>query len=586
MSLPPSPAPPGAGGPGAPSAQRLVALVAVVALVVAGVLCAGPRAAQGALPRFQAPVPPRSAVPGATLSGPLSAPGGPFLTDRFGRVVVLHGVNAVYKRPPYQLYPDAGRPWNFTAHDAATMAALGFNVVRLGMTWSGLEPGTAGPNSPGVCRPGPPGEPHQWRAKVMARYLQHLHATVNLLARYHIYTLLDMHQDVYNQAFDGEGAPDWAVCTNNVAPSDPPGRWSRNYATAGADIAYGHFWNNDVVGNLQGNYDRVWAAVAASFRNDPWVVGYDPFNEPFSRSLVTSGDEQFDRQLECFYTGWRFIEPPAHGAPGISCPPQVPAAGVIPRILAADPHHLVFYEPNIFSSRGRTNFVGPMNFPNLVFNIHIYCGQRSPKTGNPTNVAACAHHEARALRIRAQNRTELSSPAQQGGPAWFVSEFGATSSVALLDRLSAAMDHHLVGWTYWSWKYYGDPTGSSKEALVTSSGRLRRTVEVLARTYPEAIAGVPRHYSFRPATGAFDLVYTPLHQVHAPTLVVVPTSVHYAGGYCAVVRGAKVLSKKNASLLEVANVAGAQRVQITVHAGSCPTHPPHPHPRRVLRRAR
>ena len=29
-------------------------------------------------------------------------------------------------------------------------------------------------------------------------------------------TLLDMHQDVYDKLFRGEGAPEWAVCTDNV----------------------------------------------------------------------------------------------------------------------------------------------------------------------------------------------------------------------------------------------------------------------------------------------------------------------------------------------------------------------------------
>jgi len=44
----------------------------------------------------------------------------------------------------------------------------------------------------------------------------------------------------------------------------------------GLSAAFEHFWNNDVVGNLQGEYDQVWAAVASYFRNDPWVIGYDP----------------------------------------------------------------------------------------------------------------------------------------------------------------------------------------------------------------------------------------------------------------------------------------------------------------------
>ena len=66
----------------------------------------------------------------------------------------IHGVNAVYKHPPYELYPDPGKPWNFSAADASLMARLGFNVVRLGMTWSGLEPGTAPANDPAICTPG------------------------------------------------------------------------------------------------------------------------------------------------------------------------------------------------------------------------------------------------------------------------------------------------------------------------------------------------------------------------------------------------------------------------------------------------
>ena len=68
----------------------------------------------------------------------------------------LHGVDAVYKYPPYELYPDPGRPWNFSAADASLMARLGFNVVRLGITWSGLEPGRRRPTTrPSVTRGSP-----------------------------------------------------------------------------------------------------------------------------------------------------------------------------------------------------------------------------------------------------------------------------------------------------------------------------------------------------------------------------------------------------------------------------------------------
>jgi endoglycosylceramidase len=548
------------------TAGVLVAISSVVGVVS---VVATPSNAATVLPTIssRAPVPPPAVDPSAA-QGPIRSPGGPYLYDQQGRVVFFHGVNAVYKLPPYELYPAPGKAWNFSAADASLMAALGFNVVRLGMTWSGLEPGTAGANTPSICRSGTPGDPHQYNQAVLARYLQHLDETIALLGQFHIYTLLDMHQDVYSQQFDGEGAPNWAVCTHGARTTDVPGRWSQNYATPAANAAYRHFWTNSVTGNLQGEYDRVWAAVAAHFRTNPWVLGYDPFNEPFSRSLVTRGDEQFDTQLQCFYAGTALIGRPAHRGLAV-CPAHDPAIGVIPRILAADPNHLIFYEPDIFGNRGRPNFIGPMNLPNLVFNVHVYCSYRSGLTGNPTDTAACASQGMRTLAKRSASRSELASVPQPNGPAWFVSEFGATSNVTLLGRLTRQADRTLVGWTYWSWKYYGDPTGSADEALVGPNGRLRSTARVLARTYPQAIAGKPTSLSFDPGTGRFRLTYALDHAVRAPTVIMVPTRIHYPSGYCARVSGGSVISGPDSQLLEVANAPIGRSVVVSVTAGHC-----------------
>ncbi|HUY86327.1 MAG TPA: cellulase family glycosylhydrolase, partial [Acidimicrobiales bacterium] len=449
------------------------------------------------------------------LQGPLSAPGGPYLHDQLGRTVFLHGVNAVYKFPPYELFPDKGKAWNFDYSDAELMAKLGFNVVRLGMTWSGLEPGTAPANDPAICSSGLPSDPHQFNQTILDTYLQRLKQTVDELGRYHIYSLLDMHQDVYNEMFDGEGAPNWAVCTGNIPVGEAPGRWSNNYAMGAADAAYAHFWNNDVVGNLQGEFDRVWTAVASYFANDPWVVGYDPYNEPFSISLLNFKDEQFDSKLECFYVGKLLPRIPVAGQPVISCPPSDPNQGLIQQIEAADPNHLVFYEPDIYTRRGSTNFVGAMNLPRLVFNFHDYCSFRSGTTGNPTDLMACSNQEANTMSKRSEDRPELSSPAQPGGPAWFMSEFGATSNSMLLGQLAADADNYLLGWSYWSWKYYNDPTGSGDEALVNPSGKLRTTVTALSRAYPVAIAGVPTAMSSNATTSIFNLTYKPNHNIAA-----------------------------------------------------------------------
>lgn len=561
--------------PGRPTPTwRRRVVVGLLVLCATVVLLATPtRAAAATPPSLRSRLRPAPTVGGIPpVSGPISAPGGPYLFDDQGRVVFFHGVNAVYKHPPYELFPDPGKPWNFSAADASLMARLGFNVVRLGMTWQGLEPGTAPANDPDICTPGTPGNPEQFNKKILDRYLDRLRQTVDLLGRYHIYTILDMHQDVYNQMFRGEGAPNWAVCTQGVPFVPIPGRWSKEYEATAVENAYTAFWTNDVVGDLQGEYDQIWADVASFFKNSRWILGYDPFNEPFSTALGHLGKREFATDLECFYAGSVNVPVLPNGLPTMTCPANDPAEGVIAQIQAADPHHLIFYEPDLYGPAGSAG-LGPMDFADLVFNVHVYCRERNPVTGNPTDLAACAASEDRALARRREERTELASAAQPTGPAWFVTEFGATSSTPLLDAVTSYENDDLVGWTYWSWQYYGDPTGSSDEALVTDRGVLRPTVSALAATYPEAVAGIPRSIVFHPTTGAFRLVYRPRAKVRAPTVIFVPTQIHYPHGYCAQATGGTVISPADSTLLEVRNGGGGHppnEVTVTVRAGACP----------------
>ena len=508
-------------------------------------------------------------TPLGPLQGPIRAPGGPYLYDSSGRVVFLHGVNAVYKRPPYELFPAPGKPWNFGTADASLMARLGFNVVRLGITWRGLEPGTAPANDPAICSRGTPGDPGQYNQAVLDNYLAKVARTVALLGRFHIYTLLDMHQDVYNEMFDGEGAPNWAVCTDGVSNTDPPGRWSRSYGTAAAGIAYRHFWTNDVVGNLQGEYDRVWAAVASYFRGNPWVLGYDPFNEPFSTSLVRFEDEMFDAQLECFYTGQAAAGRPLHGAPAITCPPQDPVRGVIPGILSADPSHLVFYEPDIYSSHGLPNFVGPMDFPNLVFNVHVYCSHRSGKTGNPTDLSACVAQEARSLATRSEDRRDLGTPARPAGPAWFVSEFGRHLELGSSAPADPRDGPHAGGLDLLVVEVLRRPDGQRPRG----PGPSRRP---LAGHRPRALPHLPRGHR---RDSAVDVV-RPGQRRLPPRLPAEPLGArphrHLRADRAALRRRllrpgdrARIVSGAGSTYLELVNADRGDSVRVTVRRGSC-----------------
>jgi endoglycosylceramidase len=507
-------------------------------------------------------------IAGSSVTGILRARG-PLIRDRFGRVVLLHGVNAVYKRPPYRLTVNPGEAASFTAADARTIASLGFNVVRLGILWQGLEPGTTGPNDPAVCAPGSPSDPHMYDPAIAQAYLGEVGRVVALLGRFHIYTLLDMHQDVYNQAFRGEGAPAWAVCAGLVPLIALGGRWSANYGNPALQVAVGHFWANDVVGDLQGEFDRVWTAVARYFAANPWILGYDPLNEPFAQEVTLDGPLVFATLLECFYTGTAHPGRLDNTDAPLTCPTDDPARGLIGSIESVDHNHLVFVEPDIYSIRARPNLLGPMPFPRLVLNFHAYCGTRSPVTGDPTNVDACADQVSRSILRRVGERAAMASPYQPGGPPLFLSEFGATGSTAFVDQIIHYTDLFDLGWTYWAWKYYDDPTGSSNEALAAPDGQLSPSSAALSRPYAQAVAGTPVSTAFDAATRVFRLSWVPWRTT-APTIVYVPAALHFPGGYCTTVIGGRILSAPGSGHLLVANGGRAGLVDVTVAPGRCP----------------
>src|SRR5918911_2157631 len=126
-----------------------------------------------------------AASPAAAATGAFGH-SGRWITDSAGRVAVLHGVNMVNKLAASGYAPDGV---GFGEDDAAFLARNGFNVVRLGIIWKGLEP------RPGVYDDA---------------YLDRIERTYRTLHRHGIAVLLDFHQDMYNERFQGEGAPDWA----------------------------------------------------------------------------------------------------------------------------------------------------------------------------------------------------------------------------------------------------------------------------------------------------------------------------------------------------------------------------------------
>ena len=78
----------------------------------------------------------------------------------------------------------------------------------------------------------------------------------------------------------------------------------------------------------------------------------------------------------------------------------------------------------------------------------------------------------------------------------------------------------LMGWTYWAYKHWDDPTtADASQGLFTDDADLSTVktdkLRQLVRTYPQATAGTPTQVSYDATTGRFSMTYTPEPADHA-----------------------------------------------------------------------
>jgi endoglycosylceramidase len=435
---------------------------------------------------------------------------GRWITDAQGRVVNLHGINMVYKRPPYA--PDAV---GFGDDDAAFLAAEGFNAVRLGVIYAAVEP------APGVYDDA---------------YLDRIRATVDALAAHGIVALLDFHQDMYNERFQGEGWPDWAVMDDGL-PAQPASGFPNNYLLMPAlQRAFDHFLAND--GGLQDRYAAAWAHVAQRFRDAPNVLGYDLLNEPWPGSTWQDcvnpvGCGTNDTKLEAF------------------------DRRVLAAIRAVDPRGLVWHEPFVLFNQGAGTSVKALGDPNVGFSFHDYCLTAE----QPGSEQACAKSDDLVFQ-HALDRVASTKE------ALLLTEFGATDARSVLGPMLRRADRNMVSWTEWHYCGCDDPTTSGpgdKQAIVLDPARPPSgdnvkavTLDQLVRPYPQVVAGTPESWSYE--DGAFAARWLARK---GESEIALPARA-YPDGYAAHVMGGSITSAKGAQLLRVRACRGVPEVAVTV----------------------
>jgi aryl-phospho-beta-D-glucosidase BglC (GH1 family) len=282
----------------------------------------------------------------------------------------------VLGRDKYEFFFDRFLEYFFTADDARFLQSLGFNLLRLPFNYRHFEDD---------MRP----------FEIKEAGFKHLDRAINLCAEHGIYTILDLH------ALPG--------CQNISWHSDNP-------------THVGLFWQHK---HFQDRTVHLWETIAARYKDNPWVAGYNPMNEPYDPT---------ERMIEPIYR--RLVD----------------------ALRAIDPHHLIFLEGNRYSKDFHM-FGDPL--PGVVYTNHDYAVPGLMEGGPYPGYTAGKYYDNEALH---ETFVSLSKyMLDHRVPIW-VGEFGpvytgnaeadAMRYQILHDQLEI-YKHYQVNWAIWLHKDIG-----------------------------------------------------------------------------------------------------------------------------------
>ncbi len=400
------------------------------------------------------------------------------LRDDTGRVVVMRGVNARVEGIFDVSFDDGRVPLEeipaFEPEDAARMRELGLSLLRLPVSWSAMEP------TEGVYD---------------EAYLDRVEEVVRFCGEAGVHVIVDFHQDAYSKEIGEDGAPLWAIHPPPEMLLEGPlgGSLRDRILSDQVQRAFVGFFVDDDDDHEDARLQAAFAAmarhVAERFADDPWVLGYDLFNEP-----VTA-----DRYLPAFH------------------------ARVAQAVREVDDRHLLLFEPA--GSRNVTEMApfarAPFPDDGGVYAVHLY---------------TAAFTDSRA-RLEALSRADLepnvvraSLEASRFDVPMLVGEWGIGPDAPNMERYVRTMhelfDERFASATVWLWKEQSQ--GSWGFFDLRSDGTWTERAHVVAahsRAYAERIAGEPTRMFYDAGARRFELAYEGRtdeapHVIHLPSTLV------------------------------------------------------------------
>lgn len=421
----------------------------------------GPITAGGALPEL-------TPVRLATVGGRRA------FVDGSGREVLLRGANFNALGDYHQADPAFPPTRPPTDDDWDGMAAAGFSVVRLLVSWSALEP---------------------VRGQIDTAYVDRIRQAVDAAAARRIYTVVDMHQDAWGKhiaspfgtvcpegtelAIGWDGAPPWATLTDGASTCRPIG--NREGAPA-VQAAFRAFYENR--DGIRDSFAATWRRLVAALGDTPAIAGYDLLNEPNLALDAVASEQRYTELLRSTLAEVRAGEVEA----------GVPA----PRV--------VFVEPIVLYPLPGTLPAHPLALDDqLAFAPHNYAEVIGPKI----------------LTVEQTFEVQIATATERSWPLW-IGEHGvfAVDDAAreVNRRFAAAQDEALVGGAQWQWRQWcgdphaigvpGRPPGEVQVQLNdvicpadVSTGPNEDLMRVASRAYPRAAPGRLTDLESDPDTG-------------------------------------------------------------------------------------
>lgn len=497
-----------------------------------------------------------------------------WFVDAEGRYALFRGVNigSQSKKGPFYLpiriqdYRDFNGELGRLSPCLDAMKSLGFNIVRLLVTWKSLEP------IPDF--------------NLVEKQLNALDAFVDALYERGMFVIVDFHQDIASDLYGGDGFPDWALAVDPEhplpeQPVHPSSNWYLRYADFCPSVAnlfdwrwpwkqplnksvrYSEycFWHNRTDNQLwhltaypvQSNFLSILSQAANHWNKNPAILGYEPFNEPNDVGMTRSDFEE--NYLTPFYTNayaaihvrdtnsFLFLEPRTDW-------------NIIPTDANESGLNIVTHADQIHTFLGENageSFLKPQNTNSAtaVFSFHFY----DPWTVLHSKfwLGDCMKNKEKSWPPMFQT---MISAATNRNLIPFLTEFGAqndwrthgtplkpgtydTQDRAYLDLTFEQIEHYFLNATIWCYDFYADSASQlddwNAENLSILSTTFSNTwsvhnADIIARPYPMRSSAKPASFSYDLQLKQMSLVLQG-RPVSAPTIIFVPRDIVYTNGF-------------------------------------------------------